>query len=200
MGNTDKFDSMADRYENAERIKMAKIASDALREYLIDTKNKHGMDFGCGTGLIGMNLLEEFQSMLFLDTSQKMLQVINQKISAQAIENAQTLCFDFETSSQIDLQVDYIFMVHVLIHIQDFESVLEKLYQTLNIDGHLQIVDFNHNEKVHSELVHSGFDQNELKGILTKIGFKDIQSKTFYAGEKLFMNQDASLFVLDAKK
>lgn len=200
MGNTEKFDSMADRYENAERIKMAKLSSDAMREYLVDTKKKHGMDFGCGTGLIGMDLLEEFQSMLFLDTSQKMLQVIDQKISDGAIENARTLCFDFETSSHSKIQVDYIFMVHVLIHIQDFESVLEKLFQTLTVDGHLQIVDFNHNEKVNSELVHSGFDQEKLKEILTKIGFKDIQSKTFYTGEKLFMGQDASLFVLDAKK
>lgn len=35
---------------------------------------------------------------------------------------------------------------------------------------------------------------------MTKIGYKHIQSKTFYSGSKLFMGQDASMFILDAQK
>ena len=35
---------------------------------------------------------------------------------------------------------------------------------------------------------------------MLKIGYKDIQSKTIYSGNKLFMNQDASLFIMDANK
>ena len=200
MGNTDKFDLMANSYENPERVQLAKVSSDAIKEYLIDTKSKDAIDFGCGTGLVGMDLLNEFRSMLFLDTSQNMLNIVDQKISDANALNASTLCFDFETSAQPGIRADYIFMAQVLLHIQDFETVLAKLYDILNIEGHLLITDFNKNDQVVSDLVHNGFDQEQLKVIMSKIGYKDIQSRTFYSGSKLFMGQDASLFILDAKK
>lgn len=200
MGNTDKFDSIANSYDNPERTRIAMVASDAIKEYLGDTRSKSAIDFGCGTGLVGMNLLNEFESLLFMDTSENMLDIVKKKITDVGALNARTLCFDFESSSQPDLRADYIFMAQVLLHIQDYEAVLAKLHAVLNDEGHLLIVDFNKNDKVVSELVHNGFDQEQLKALMLKIGFKDIRSKTIYSGTKLFMNQDASLFVMDAKK
>lgn len=35
---------------------------------------------------------------------------------------------------------------------------------------------------------------------MKKIGFKEVQFKIFFTGERIFMNQDASLFILDAEK
>jgi ubiquinone/menaquinone biosynthesis C-methylase UbiE len=64
MGNTDKFEMIANVYDTPERIQIAKISSDAIREYLVDTKSKNAIDFGCGTGLVGMNLLNNFSSIL----------------------------------------------------------------------------------------------------------------------------------------
>lgn len=200
MGNTDKFEMIADVYDTPERIEIAKASADAIREYLVDSKEKNAIDFGCGTGLVGMNLLNDFSSVLFLDTSQNMIHQIKQKISDSNIQNADTLCFDFEKESLSDLKVDYIFMVQVLLHISDVELVLSRLYQVLKEGGHLLIVDFDQNEKVVSEMVHSGFDQAELTDRMTKIGYKGIQSRTFYTGSKMFMGQDASLFILDSQK
>lgn len=200
MGNTDKFEMIANTYDTAERIRIAKVSADAIREYLVDAKSKNGIDFGCGTGLVGMNLLNDFNSLLFLDTSQNMINQIKQKIFGSNIQKAATLCFDFEKDSLADLHTDYIFMVQVLLHIQDVELVLSRLYEVLNEGGHLLIVDFDKNEKVVSDLVHNGFDQTELADIMTKIGYRDIQSKTFYTGSKIFMGQDASLFILDSRK
>ena len=200
MGNTDKFDSVANSYDNPERTRIAMVASDAIKEYLGDTRSKSAIDFGCGTGLVGMNLVNEFESLLFMDTSENMLDIVKRKIADAGALNARTLCFDFESSSQPDLRADYIFMAQVLLHIQDYEAVLAKLHAVLNDEGHLLIVDFNKNDKVVSELVHNGFDQEQLKALMLKIGFKDIRSKTIYSGTKLFRNQDASLFIMDGKK
>ncbi|MFY9902223.1 MAG: class I SAM-dependent methyltransferase [Trichococcus sp.] len=200
MGNTDKFDSIASNYDNPERHHIAKVASDAIKEYLGDAKSKSAIDFGCGTGLVGMNLLSEFESMIFLDASENMLHIVETKISEVDSGNASTLCFDFESSSQSDLRADYIFMAQVLLHIQDYEALLAKLHAVLNDEGHLLIVDFNKTDKVVSDLVHNGFDQEQLKESMLKIGYKDIRSKTIYSGTKLFMNQDASIFIMDAKK
>ena len=40
----------------------------------------------------------------------------------------------------------------------------------------------------------------ELSELLRKTGFEDVSSETFYHGESIFMNQDASLFLLAAIK
>ncbi|QMV42059.1 class I SAM-dependent methyltransferase [Cohnella cholangitidis] len=200
MGNTEKFEMIANIYDTPERIQIAKVSSDAIREYLIDAKSKKAIDFGCGTGLVGMNLLNEFNSMLFLDTSPSMIDQIKQKISDLNIRNADTLCFDFEKEDLSDLRADYIFMAQVLLHINDVEFVLSRLFDVLNEGGHLLIVDFDKNENIVSDIVHNGFHQDELTDKMTKIGYKNIQSKTFYTGSKIFMGQDASMFVLDSQK
>lgn len=200
MGNTEKFDLIANLYDTPERSQIAKVASDAIREYLVDTKKKNAIDFGCGTGLVSMNLMNDFQSILFLDTSQNMINQVKQKISRFNIQNADTLCFDLEKDNLTDLHTDYIFMVQVLLHIKEFKSLLLKLYDILETGGHLIIIDFNRNNEIASELVHVGFDQEMLKEIMLNIGYKNIQSKTFYNGSKIFMNHDASLFILDSQK
>lgn len=202
MGNTDKFEMIANTYDTPERVQIAKVASDAIREYLDETKSKskNAIDFGCGTGLLGMNLLSDFHSMLFLDTSPNMVHQIKQKISDFNIQNADTLCFDFEKEGLSDLRADYIFMSQVLLHIDDYEFVLSRLFDVLNEGGHLLIVDFDKNENIVSELVHNGFHQDELTNMMTKMGYENIQSKTFYTGSKIFMGQDATMFILDAQK
>jgi ubiquinone/menaquinone biosynthesis C-methylase UbiE len=200
MGNTDKFEMIANIYDSSERIQIAKVSSEAIREYLVDTKGKNAIDFGCGTGLVGMSLLNEFNSMLFLDTSQNMINQIKQKISDLNIQNVDTLCFDFEKEGRSDFYTDYIFMTQVLLHINDTELILSRLYDVLNDGGHLLISDFNKNEKVVSDIVHNGFDQEKLADIMNKIGYRDIQSKTFYTGSQIFMGQDASMFILDSRK
>ncbi|PFE76007.1 methyltransferase type 12 [Bacillus cereus] len=158
------------------------------------------MDFGCGTGLVGMNLLHEFTFMLFMDASQNMINQIRKKITDFNIQNVDTLCFDIEKENLTDLHTDYIFMSQVLLHIQDVELILSRLFDVLNDGGHLLIVDFNKNEKIVSDIVHNGFIPEELTNIMIQIGYRDIQFKTFYTGKKIFMGQDASMFILDSKK
>uniref|UniRef100_UPI003566FB01 class I SAM-dependent methyltransferase n=1 Tax=Lutispora sp. TaxID=2828727 RepID=UPI003566FB01 len=119
MGNTDKFEMIANKYDTSERIQIARVSADAIREYLIDAKSKNAIDFGCGTGLVGLNLLNEFKSVLFLDSSQNMIDQVKQKIHNANIRNASTLCFDFETAALSDIRADYIFMAQVLLHIKD---------------------------------------------------------------------------------
>lgn len=40
------------------------------------------------------------------------------------------------------------------------------------------IVDFNKKEEIISDKVHNGFDQEKLIDLMTKIGFKEIESKS----------------------
>jgi Methylase involved in ubiquinone/menaquinone biosynthesis len=200
MANTDKFEMIAHVYDTPERIHIAKVSSDAIRKRVVNAAGKSAIDFGCGTGLVGMNLINDFDSILFMDTSPNMINQITQKIAASSIQNADTLCFDIEMEGLSDIRADYIFMAQVLLHIPDVELVLSRLYDVLNEGGHLLIVDFDYNENVVSDMVHNGFHHHELANVLTRIGFKDICIETFYSGSRIFMGQDASMFILDSHK
>jgi hypothetical protein len=66
--------------------------------------------------------------------------------------------------------------------------------------GHLIIIDFDKNEQVVSPDVHNGFHQSSLCGFLRSLSLEVVLSETFYNGERLFMNKDASMFIIDCKK
>ena len=200
MGNTDKFDQIAGQYDSPQRIHIANIAADAIRAYAVDATKKSAIDFGCGTGLVGMNLLDCFESVLFLDASPNMIEQVRRKLAAEGVERADALCFDLETSERSELRADCIFMAQVLLHIRDVKMMLTKLHDMLHPGGQLIVVDFNRNEDIDSDLVHPGFEQAELGELMRNIGYEAVRSKTVYAGSNLFMGRDASLFVLEARK
>lgn len=200
MGNIEKFNYIANQYDTPERVAIAKIIADTIRAYVQNGKEKDAIDYGCGTGLIGIQLLNDFQSMLFIDASSNMIEQVKQKIDQLNINNATMLCCDFETQSSTDLRADYVIVVQTLLHIKEIEPVLSQLYHVLNKGGHLLIVDFDKNDSVVSDDVHNGFEQGFLINTMKKLGFTNVNAETFYHGNKLFMNRDASLFIMDAMK
>ncbi|HZG71257.1 MAG TPA: hypothetical protein VEY51_06915, partial [Chondromyces sp.] len=60
--------------------------------------------------------------------------------------------------------------------------------------------DFDKNDKINHPKVHNGFSHEELKKRLSEVGFKSIEIKTFYHGNRIFMNQDASMFISSSIK
>lgn len=200
MGNKEIFDQTASHYDTPERIRISAIIVDAIKKHLSDCRQKTAIDFGCGTGLIGMELLDEFEQILFVDVSQNMIQYVEDKITTKNLKNANALCFDLENESHTIEPVDCIIAAQVLLHIQDTDDIIKKLASLLRSDGHLIIVDFNKNDLIKSDLVHNGFDSDELTAVMNRAGFSITFYETFYHGEKIFMNQDASMFILDAKK
>lgn len=54
----------------------------------------------------------------------------------------------------------------------------------LRVTIRILIVDFNKNEEIVSYMVHNGFDQEKLIDLMVKIGYGEIQSKTFHTGNK----------------
>lgn len=200
MGNTEQFNQMASHYDSPERKRVAKLSADAIRESIQNSKEKDALDFGCGTGLVGLELLEDFHSLTFMDSSENMIQQVEKKLSTVENHKANTVCLDLEVERVPEEKGDVVFMSHVLLHIKDTKKILEKLWLLLKDKGQLILVDFDKNEFIQSELVHNGFDQEALSALLSIIGFQMIHSRTFYEDENLFTGKQASLFVLSAEK
>jgi ubiquinone/menaquinone biosynthesis C-methylase UbiE len=198
LGNIEIFNEMARRYDLPERAAIAKVIAGAIRKRVIDGKNKSAIDYGCGTGLVGLQLEDSFKSIVLTDASVNMINVVQEKIDSMNIKNVSALCCDLMKEIPQYLKADYIIMSQVLLHIPDTEKLLSLSQKLLTENGHLIIIDFDKNDYISSDKVHPGFKQEDLKCLLSKLSFSNIESETFYHGEKIFMNQDASLFILEA--
>jgi ubiquinone/menaquinone biosynthesis C-methylase UbiE len=200
METRDIFEQMASQYDTEERKSIAHIIAQEVRSELSNTKNLSALDYGCGTGLVGLELVDMFRTMLFVDTSAQMIAQVQRKIEKAHISSASTLCCDFCEGCPLDVKADYVLMSQVLLHVKDYALLLNRLYQILNQKGHLLVIDFDLNERIVSDKVHNGFEQSELIFLFKQIGFSSVHAHTFYHGQKMFMKEDASLFLLHAQK
>lgn len=193
------FEQMARRYDTEERIALAKIVAEAIEPELRDSLSKTLIDYGSGTGLVGLALSGLVRSVLLVDSSKQMLEVAEAKISSMGKSNAEVLFADFSQKVP-ELKADIVLMSLVLLHIPDTKRILQSVFEILNEGGKLIIVDFDKNERVTHPKVHNGFSHDELKKLLSEIGFKQIEIKTFYHGTRVFVNEDASMFLASSIK
>lgn len=194
------FEKAASHYDADERVLVAHKITEEIRRSIDGLHITTALDYGCGTGLVGLELVDLFDSLLLVDTSPKMIEQVERKIKQGHVDSAQTLCSDFCLEAPSDQQFDLVFMAQVLLHVKEIPVLLERLHAVLNEGGQLIIVDFDKNEKVKSDLVHNGFERDEIFELVKQAGFANPRAHTFYQGKKLFMKEDASLFLLEAKK
>lgn len=194
------FEAMAASYDTPERVSLAQVITKELKTNLRDAKTKALMDYGSGTGLVSLPLADSVKSMLLVDSSQSMIEIAEGKILRNGIRNARTLTADFTTYKAPLLKTDLLLMSLVLLHIPDTKKILTAVYELLNENGQLLIVDFDKNEKVSHPLIHSGFTHEELKNLVSEAGFSDFEMETFHHGKNIFMKEDASLFLATCLK
>lgn len=193
------FEQLAKRYDTEERIELAKVIVKAVRAKLQNRTSKTLLDYGSGTGLIGLELSDMVDSVLLVDSSKQMLEVAKAKISHKGITNAKVLYSDF-TQETPELKADIILLSLVLLHIPDTKKILQELFHILTNGGMLIIIDFDKSDKINHPKVHNGFSHEELKNRFSEVGFHSIEIKTFYHGNRIFMNQDASMFIYSSLK
>jgi len=96
---------------------MDEIATEAIRPFLNISHSEKVVELGCVTGLNGLELLEDVDSIIFLDESQKMLEQVELKLDSKSAQNASLYLMDFEKSIQLPEKVDTIIMSLVLHYI-----------------------------------------------------------------------------------
>ncbi|MFD1849799.1 class I SAM-dependent DNA methyltransferase [Oceanobacillus bengalensis] len=193
------FEQLAKRYDTEERMELAKVIVNEVRPELRNSKSKSLIDYGSGTGLIGLELSDLVDSILLVDSSEQMLEVAKAKISHIGVTNTKVLFSDF-TQESPEMKADIVLMSLVLLHIPDTKKILQELFTIINSGGKLIIIDFDKNDKINHPKVHNGFLHEELKSILSEVGFKLTEMRTFYHGNRIFMNQDASMFISSSIK
>ncbi|MCC5801177.1 class I SAM-dependent methyltransferase [Rossellomorea vietnamensis] len=193
------FEEMAKRYDTEERMELAKVVVKEVKKELQDSQSKSLIDYGSGTGLVGLELTDMVESVLLIDSSEQMLEVAKAKITQKEITNADVLHSDF-TQGTPDVKADIVLMSLVLLHIPDTRKILQEMFMILHDGGKLIIVDFDKNEEISHPKVHNGFAHEELKETLSDVGFTTTGIKTFHHGKRVFMKKDASMFIASSIK
>lgn len=201
------FDEYAKNWDTDKRIKRAKtIVNEIVKS--INTERKYSaMEFGCGTGLVSFNMYDKFKKITLIDSSKGMIDILNAKILEYNVSNMVTKHLDITGDDTIAEKFDIIYTSMVLHHIHDTEGIIKKLYQLLNDEGCLCIVDLNEEDgSFHKEYSdydgHNGFNQDELKMILVEAGFEGIESNTFFHDVKIIGDENInySLFLMKGIK
>ena len=201
------FDDVALNWDTNARIQRAKILSEKISEELNNTANLYALDFGCGTGLLSFCLSDSFRGIACSDLSDKMLEVLSNKLASSDYPNIKTIPLKELYSSECNNKFDVIYSSMVFHHIVDVKAELKKLYGLLKENGSLIIIDLDIvDERFHSDCPdfdgHHGFDRQDILDIFEQCGLKNINFKTVYSGQKVIKNSNInySLFLIKGKK
>lgn len=193
------FNEMAKRYDNEERRHLAGVILNELKQHLDETEGKVLLDYGAGTGLLGLELADSFQKVHAADVSSEMVKVLKEKIALGNIENAEAHEMNLLESDTV-IKADIIIMSLVLLHVKNHQKLIQKLYDTLADGGEAYIVDFDKNDKVTHPKVTNGFTHENLKEMMENAGFKNVKVKNFYEGKEIFVKTDATVLMASGEK
>lgn len=201
------FSAEASKWDTDKRVKRAKIIAEQIKNAINVKEHFNALEFGCGTGLISFNLYDLFGSITLVDTAKGMIDVLNEKIQDSGINNMKALQTDIDSHSELSGNYDVIYTSMALHHIKDIQTTISNLRKVLKNDGYLCIVELTKDDgSFHKSEEgfdgHNGFEQDELKQILNKVGLQVTESYIFYNDEKTIDNEPIkySLFLMLARK
>jgi len=165
----DYFEKKADGWDSPMKIEMADNFIMEMFKSISFNKEQKVLDFGCGTGLVGLKIAPLVKSVVFMDISRKMLDVLMSKIEGEpevykGIKERSTIINgDIEKYTNPD--IDIVLSLMALHHIDDTQAIFEHISSILKPGGYLVIGDlreedgtFHGDEKV----PHNGFDVHTL--------------------------------------
>lgn len=173
------FDEKAATWDDdPTKVERARTAALAIRQTLpLDTSTRV-LEYGAGTGLVAQALRDAVGPITMADTSSGMRAVMEEKIAAGAITDARVWDVDLAVDSAPDEQFDLVVTVMALHHVSDVAKVLANFADLLADDGHVAIVDLEHEDGSfhgHDFDGPHGFDQAALTRQLETAGFADIR-------------------------
>jgi 2-polyprenyl-3-methyl-5-hydroxy-6-metoxy-1,4-benzoquinol methylase len=138
------------------------------------------LDFGCGTGLVSLPFNSLVRSIIGVDSSKGMLEVLDAKVKKQQVPNVKTLYLDLTKNDTISGRYHMIVSSMALHHVKNIQSLFEQFYQSLLPGGRIAIADLDEEGgRFHDNndgVFHFGFDREKLGQLLKDAGFMDVSS------------------------
>jgi ubiquinone/menaquinone biosynthesis C-methylase UbiE len=188
----DKFNREASQWDdNPRRSALAQAVAKAIIATAKPSKTMRALEFGCGTGLVTLEIAPLVSMVSAIDTSREMLSVLEEKIRRFGITNIETSGLDLLTHLQKgeeEESFDLIYSSMTLHHISDTAGFLNRISSILAPGGMIAIADLDKEDGLFHddplEKVHHGFERGELAVMLEAAGLQTTKFETAYLFEK----------------
>lgn len=172
------FDNVAKTWDKEKKtLKRIEYVSKQIRS--LCRKKGKALDFGAGTGILGMELEDLFSTVSFFDTSKMMVEEIKNKIG----ENNK-----FSILTEVEGSFDVIFNSMVMHHIDNHKEISNIFYKVLENEGELFIHDLEpedgsfHNGSDYDG--HYGINKENFRKLLLESGFSSVEFYKSFDVEK----------------
>ena len=199
-----EFDKKAATWDEPKRAERAKVIARAISDLLPKDTTLTALEYGCGTGLVGLELRDRFKELTLVDSSKGMLEVVREKLKDLSVKNIDVL--DADSLAGTSKKFDVIFSSMVLHHIPDTKKILSDWHGLMSAHGNLCIVDLDpdgglfHDDGFDG---HSGFDRGALGEQARVAGFTNIKFSTICDMQKIArdgVERTFTLFLMIAEK
>jgi len=164
--------------ENPVRVKLAKDIVQAVAKQVILTPFMDVLDFGCGTGILTIQLQPFVRSIAGVDSSQGMLDMFRKKISTLNLNNVTAEFADLDKGDILTGNYDLVLSNMTLHHIKELTPLFDQFHKITAPAGYLCIADLDlDNGKFHDDntgVFHFGFDRENLRNIFAEAGFEKV--------------------------
>ena len=182
-GSKNDFDKASTTWDDEpRRVKLAgDVARAVIREVSL-SPDMNVLDYGCGTGLVTLQLQPFAGSVTGADISPGMLEVLRRKIRERGLANMSAVLIDTDSETPVEGKFNLVVSSMTMHHIQDIETLFRKFHNLLLPGGQLCVADLDsENGSFHSDttgVAHFGFDRREIRTMLGNAGFEDIREVT----------------------
>jgi ubiquinone/menaquinone biosynthesis C-methylase UbiE len=198
---TNHFDKAAASWDTEpRRVALAKAVGEAILRQALPTRGMDVLDYGCGTGLLGLFLLPHVRSVTGADSSPGMLKVLEDKIQTGGLQRMQAKRLDLGHDPVPDSRYHLIVANMVMHHVDQVEVLLTAFYQMLLPGGVLAIADLDtepglfHDPDAASSVFHHGFDRHAFMDHLCRLGLVNVNHVTAHVICKPIANGEVREF------
>jgi ubiquinone/menaquinone biosynthesis C-methylase UbiE len=177
------FEAVASRWDsNPTRVKVARDVGDAIMREVKLSPQMDVLDYGCGTGLLAMQLQPQVKSVTGADSSPAMIAVLQDKIATLKPGNVGTQLVDFERGAHAGGVYDLIVSSMVTHHIPDTAALFREWKRLLKPHGQIAFADLDSEDGAfhgdNTGVFHLGFDRAQLRDLLHAAGFAEVRDCT----------------------
>jgi 2-polyprenyl-3-methyl-5-hydroxy-6-metoxy-1,4-benzoquinol methylase len=188
MSHPNFFDDKARTWDaDPAKHDRARRVAEAIRATVPGLESKSILEYGSGTGLLGLALQPHVARVTLADTSREMLAVAEDKIRAAGITNATTMSLDLGAGPIPEARFDLVCSLMTLHHVPDTDAILAAFHAILSPGGALCISDLDAEDGSfhgHGSPVHHGFDRADLARRMERAGFRDVRLSTAFEVRK----------------
>ncbi len=183
----DLFNEKAKDWDVNEMVlQLSNATGSAILENVELNDQMQVMDFGAGTGLITSHILPHVKNVVAVDISKSMLDELVSKADFHG--KVEAICQDI-TEQPLDRKFDLIMSAMAMHHVKDTNLLIQSIAEHLKPGAKVALADLDAEDGTFHPadiegVYHDGFDRSNLKSILEKKGFKEIEFTTAHTVNK----------------